>query len=206
MRLPQNTKGVNSVYRRKVPSRLGRRTPDFLLLSSATGLLIGVLTLLGQATLPDDVLQVSNSGAVWVVAAFVLGRFAPSRRVALSAGFIALIGELVGYFSAAPILAEASSSIGAMALWFMVALAAGPLFGWAGFDSRNGAGITRKLANAALGAAWLAIALFITLILNRTAAARVQGTLITTGLGIIFFGCMRLLGVIDTLRASIFSG
>ncbi len=66
-------------------------------------MLIGGLTLFGQAILPDALLSLANSGAVWSLIAFVLGRRARHWRMAAFAGFIALISESARYYIAAHI-------------------------------------------------------------------------------------------------------
>lgn len=120
-----------------------QRSPLFILIAILSGLAIGGLTLLLQKWLPDNFLQFANSGAVWSVLGFVLGRYALSRRSAIAAGLLGLVGEVAGYFVAAYFANLMDISAGTLAVvgyWLLVALVAGPFFGWAGYTSLQGEG------------------------------------------------------------------
>ena len=201
----------------------------FVFIALVAGLAIGALTLLLQGLLPNSILQIANSGAVWSIAAFVLGWRAPSARVAMIAGVIALAGEVTGYYTAAYFSDLMDISAGTMAIvgyWLFVALLAGPLFGWAGYQSRHGTGLREQIARAALGAAfvgeglhllmvlptpntsilWFAIAVVITLLLTWRRHDWTRIWLIWGGLSLLFFGAMRGLVLLDELRVLITQG
>lgn len=205
---------------------LAQRGSRFVFIGLLAGLAIGALTLLLQGLLPNSILQIANSGAFWSIVAFVLGWRAPSVRVAAIAGFIALVGEVTGYYTAAYFADLMDISAGTMAIvgyWLFVALLAGPLFGWAGYQSRHGAGLREQIARAALGAAfvgeglhllmilptpntgllWIAIAVVITLALTWKRHDRTRIWLIWGGLSVLFFGAMRGLVLLDELRSLI---
>jgi hypothetical protein len=204
-----------------------RRTSVFMAVCLAAGLVIGVSTLWLQSVLPNSVIQLANSGAVWSIIAFVIGRRAPSWRVGAVAGFVALVGEVAGYFIAAYIADLMDIMPGTLAIvgfWLVVAIFAGPVFGWAGYVSVNSQSLRQKIGLAALGAVfigeglylmsiqpkpdtgilWLVIAVVITLILTWKQVERVRIWLITVGLGLLFFGGQQVLVLVDQFRAENF--
>ncbi|MER5951807.1 DUF6518 family protein [Streptomyces sp. NPDC001904] len=103
---------------------------------AATGLALGVLTNLLQGLLPWPWSQLANSGGVWSVVAFVTGavlapRVRGVRRIA-TAGALAEIGLVVGYYGYAELGRGGMGSIVFPLVWLVMACVAGPLFGTAG--------------------------------------------------------------------------
>lgn len=207
---------------------LHQRTWKVLLLSLLVGLVIGGLTFVLQGLLPDGVIQVANSGAVWSVVAFVIGRRVHSWKIAVVGGALALIGEVFGYYAIAYVsnLVELSTgSLAVIGVWMLIACIAGPLFGAGGYWSVHGTGRLQQLATASLGAIfigeglylmsvlptiatgllWFAIAAVITLVLTWNNRARLQIWLLTLALGLVFFACEQLLVLLDTFRSQIFT-
>lgn len=129
--------------------------PRWLLVAVVAGLATGALTLAGQAVLPTEANRLANSGAIWVTVAFAVGWRTPSDAAAALAGFVALIGALVGYFVTAA-LAQAGVSVSPVAIWVAVAFVGGPVFGVAGRWRATGTGWRPALAVAALGGVYLA--------------------------------------------------
>jgi hypothetical protein len=129
--------------------------PRWLLVAVVVGLATGALTLVGQAVLPTELNRLANSGAIWVTVAFAVGWRTPSDTAAAIAGFVALIGALVGYFVTAA-LANAGISVSTAAIWVAVAFVGGPVFGVAGRWRATGTGWRPAVAVAALGAVYLA--------------------------------------------------
>lgn len=95
------------------------------------GLAFGALTVLGQATLPGSWNHFANSGAVWLVAAFVVGALMSSFIWAIFGGFITLVSELAGYTAIITILGL-TYPISTIAFWSAIGLVGGPIFGLAG--------------------------------------------------------------------------
>jgi hypothetical protein len=96
------------------------------------GLVIGVLTLIGQGHLPGAWQHLANTGGPWLVGAFFIGAFMPSQRLAATAGLATPFGCLLGYYVAAHVFVDASADPGTVVFWIGVALVGGPLFGLAG--------------------------------------------------------------------------
>lgn len=176
--------------------------------------------------MPGILNQLANSGAVWVIIAFVLGRFAPAWKRAALAGVIALVGEVAGYYTIASIVVGVPDSFILIYFWLAVALVAGPLLGAAGYFSPNAQGWLQPISTAALGAVfigeglyfyvflnyttntvlWLAIALGITFLLTLHQPKRLQTFIALAALGLVFFIGEMLLLYIDQLRAATFQG
>lgn len=204
------------------------QSPSTILgLSFVIGLVLGVLTLALQKLLPNDVVQLANSGAVWVIVAFMIGRTVRSRKIAMIAGLLAVVGEVLGYYAAAYVADLMDISTGTLAVigvWVAIGLVAGPLFAAGGSLSKQGTGLIQSLGTAALGAIfigeglylmtiqptpntgllWLAIAAAITLILTWRNRKWAQIWLATIGLGLVFFGCEQILVLLDQFRAQSF--
>jgi hypothetical protein len=113
------------------------------------GLAFGALTVLGQAILPGSWNHFANSGAVWLVAAFMVGIWTPSVLWAMMGGFISLIMALAGYTVVITVLGL-TYPFSAMAFWGTVALVGGPVFGLAGQWWRHPTGSWRHATSAAL--------------------------------------------------------
>ena len=142
---------------------------------------------------------------------------------------MALIGAVFGYYAAAyasDLMDISTSTLAVIGVWMLMACIAGTVFGIGGYVSVHGTGLLQKLATASLGAIflgeglylmtilptlttgfmWLGIAAVTTLLLTWNNRARVQIWLMTIGLGLVFCVCLRLLVLLDNLRASTFQG
>ena len=97
------------------------------------GLGIGVLTAYAQGRLPGSWGTLANSGAVWLVFAFAAGSFMTTDRGAAAAGFVTLLGAVIGYYVAVPIVVDgAATNLRSVVIWSGTALVGGPVFGVAG--------------------------------------------------------------------------
>ncbi|MEV4495425.1 DUF6518 family protein [Micromonospora arborensis] len=134
------------------------------------GVLLGVVDLLLQRSLPYPWANLANSSAVWAVGAFGIGWWLRTdwRRSAV-AGIVLLVVAVEAYYLAAVVLMNDSvqnlSSPTTMAWLFFGALA-GALFGAAGGLSRHGQTRLRAIPMAAPGAVLLAEA---AMLVNRSA-------------------------------------
>ncbi|MER5480133.1 DUF6518 family protein [Streptomyces sp. NPDC002734] len=166
------------------------------------GILLGVLTNLGQGWLPGAWNQIANSGAVWSVAAFAAGALVSARKAGLPAvglpaaavaGLCAESGLVVGYYGYAEVARDGMGSVFAPLVWLGMAFVAGPLFGVAGSWWRGARPRHRVVGLAALAGvfgteavhyawtlhyapqAWacLAVAVLTALLMGRTLKERV---------------------------------
>jgi hypothetical protein len=124
------------------------------------GLALGVLTLLGQGILPGSWNHFANSGAVWLLGAFLIGALMPAYAWAAAAGVLALIGALIGYSIAARALGF-EYPLFYVAFWSGVSVVGGPVFGLAGYAWRFGSLRRRIIGLALLGAVFAAEGWFI---------------------------------------------
>lgn len=189
------------------------------------GFVIGLLTAIGQYALPDGIEQIADSSAMWVIIAFVIGRYAPSLMMAILAGILALFGELAGFYAIAWRLHLTTTPLWVVLAWSAVAVIAGPILSSGGYVSRTKTGVTRLLGMSTLGATfigeglflllivdpapkkivalWLSIAVVITAILTWRERKRVQVWMITAGLGVVFLMGLESLTLIDIMRPAL---
>jgi hypothetical protein len=124
------------------------------------GILLGVVDLLLQRSLPYPWANLANSSAVWALGAYGIGRWLHAGwwRSAL-AGIVLLVVAVEAYYLAAVVLMNDNAqnlwSPTAMA-WLFFGVLAGALFGAAGALSRGGLSWLRTIAVAMPGAVLLA--------------------------------------------------
>jgi hypothetical protein len=111
----------------------------------------GVATSYLQGVLPGRANFLANSGAAWVLIAFLLARTAANRpRAAAAAGALGLLGEVLGYYAIASPLRHIATSEGSRLLWTAAALLIGPFVGLLAFQSRCGQPHRRLIAVTAI--------------------------------------------------------
>ncbi|WP_329318976.1 MULTISPECIES: DUF6518 family protein [unclassified Streptomyces] len=118
----------------------------------AAGLVLGLLTNLAQGWLPGSFNQIPNSGAVWSAAAFAAGVILAHRAtpvLAAGTGLLTELGLVIGYYGYAACGRDGIGALTMPLLWAAAACVAGPLFGVAGFLSRNGSSAARRIAGTA---------------------------------------------------------
>ncbi len=121
------------------------------------GALLGVVTLVGQGHLSDRWAGIANSGAVWLVAATLLGAVMPTDLRAALAGAGTLVVAVIVFYASVPVIVSgASSAPRAVVIWSVVALAAGPVFGVAGRWMRSDQTRRRVPAAVLIGGSFLA--------------------------------------------------
>lgn len=105
------------------------------ILAIVLGLVIGVLTLVGQKYLPVNLNFLANSGAVWLIPAFLLSYFKKGNRIqSIAITIVCLLGCVYGYYIFEAILNHhAFTFAGGTLLWSGVALVAGIVFGIGAF-------------------------------------------------------------------------
>ncbi len=133
----------------------------FVIIGIAVGLVIGALTAVGQSVLSGDLFQLTNSGAIWVILTFLMGRYASSRTTAIVAGTLALSGELLGYYVTVWLISPYVSPLWRILAWCAVAVIAGPLLAWGGYISSHMSGRRRLVGLAMQGAIFIGEGLYL---------------------------------------------
>lgn len=124
------------------------------------GVVIGVATSLGQALVPGQWNTLVNSGAIWLVAPFLMGSRIGSHRFAAVVGAITMLATVAGYYVTAA-LRGAPMSMWMTAFWLGVAIVAGPLYGLAGRWSHDDRRALRVIGVALLGGVFIAEAVYL---------------------------------------------
>ncbi|MEX2547676.1 MAG: DUF6518 family protein [Chloroflexota bacterium] len=137
----------------------------------AVGLVLGVVTQLGQSLLPEGFGQLANSISPWLSVAFVVGALQSSPRLAVVAGFLTLALALVGYYATIFIRFGYTGGGSSLIFWTMGSIAGGLVFGPAGWFWRNGTFTAGIIAVALLGSAWMAEAAYLAMVLLMAVVA-----------------------------------
>jgi hypothetical protein len=135
------------------------------LLAAVVGVAVGVVTFVGQRSMPGQWNTLVNSGAIWLVPVFFVGSRMRSLPWAAAAGVATLLATLAGYYVPYT-LAGTPRSLFYVALWVGVALIAGPLFGVAGRAWRSDRRMYRVVGVAMLGGVLAAEGLYLVLVLG----------------------------------------
>lgn len=122
------------------------------------GLTVGVATVLGQKYLPDSVNNFANSGAVWLIPAFLLSYFWKSDlRNAVLCSILTLFGCVAGYYLfEALVNAHAVTFTQWMGVWTAMAFVGGVLCGLAAYIANHGQGFWKFVGLNFLPAALVA--------------------------------------------------
>jgi hypothetical protein len=120
-----------------------------------SGLIVGVLTSVGQTYLGGALSAFVNSASAWLVAPFIVGSRMTTERRAAAAGLVVCVLQLVGYCVMSE-LRGFSYGGGIVVFWTACGLIGGPVFGLAGRLWRTRTNGLRGLGAAVLAAAFLA--------------------------------------------------
>jgi Family of unknown function (DUF6518) len=142
-----------------------------LAVAVAAGLVLGVVTQVGQSLLPEGIGQLANSISPWVSVAFFVGALQSSARVAVAAGFLTLALALVGYNAMILIRYGYAGGGSGLLFWSIGSIAGGLVFGAAGRFWRSGTFRARTIAATLLGSAWVAEAGYLAIVLSTTGVA-----------------------------------
>ena len=219
------TSPTSSLPNTRMPRHASQSAIRLTLIGILLGFAIGFLSAIGQYALPDSIEQIANSGAMWVIIAFVMGRYAPSLFTAILAGTLALFGELAGFYAIAWRLHLVTTPLWVVFAWGAVAVIAGPILATGGYVARTQNGFTRLLGMSTLGATftgeglflllivdpapkkivalWLAIAAIITAALTWRERKRIQVWVMTACLGVVFLVGLELLTRIAIMRPAL---
>ncbi|HEY6890832.1 MAG TPA: DUF6518 family protein [Solirubrobacter sp.] len=119
------------------------------------GLAVGALSSIGRSHLDGTLEAFANSTSTWLVAPFLIGTLAATRREAAVAGFAACASQLAGYY-----VVDSLQGIGTtgslIAFWTLCAIVGGPVFGAAGHLWRTAGPRFNGLGIAALAGVFMA--------------------------------------------------
>lgn len=120
------------------------------------GILIGILTVLGQAYLNGNFNSIANSGTVWLLPAFFISSVNNKMRNSIFAGTASLFGMVIGYYGFEAIRNQHSFSVGYhMIIWLFCAVIGGIIFGAAGYLWRHKEQKFHSLGSALLSGIFL---------------------------------------------------
>jgi hypothetical protein len=135
----------------------GRHTP--LIASMAAGLAVGALCAFGQGNLEGTLHAFVNSTSTWLVAPFLIGALAVTRRGAAAAGTATCAFQLAGFYLVAQ-LRGIDTTASLVAFWTACAVVGGPVFGVAGQQWRAASPPLRGLGVAVLAGVFVAEGLY----------------------------------------------
>jgi hypothetical protein len=168
------------------------------------GLLPGMLSSIGRAHLDGTLDAFANSTSTWLVAPFLVGTLAATRRGAATAGLVTCAFQLLGYYLIDHLQGIATTG-SHVAFWTACALIGGPAFGLAGQLWRTAVPRLEGLGVAVLagvfvaeglyayvhqlryyltGALWIAIGVTLALLASRGRAEHWRWLGLTVPLGV----------------------
>ncbi|MDE6759294.1 MAG: hypothetical protein K2J90_01300 [Lachnospiraceae bacterium] len=105
------------------------------ILAIIIGTVVGMLTLVGQKYLPINLNFLANSGAVWLIPAFLLSYFEKGNKLhTIATTIVCLLGCVYGYYIFEAVLNHHAFMLDRwILLWSGVALIAGAVFGIGAF-------------------------------------------------------------------------
>ena len=101
------------------------------LIAVVAGLVVGALSFVGQEHLEGTLDAFANSISTWLVAPFLVGTLAGTRRAGAMTGVVTCAAQLVGYYLVAS-LSDFETTRSLVAFWVACAVVGGPIFGVAG--------------------------------------------------------------------------
>lgn len=115
--------------------------------SAVLGILVGLLTLVGQKYLPMNFNFLANSGSMWLIPAFFMCYiFGDKKFRAMALGVETLLFCVIGYYAFEAVLNQHTFSTGRwMIIWLVVSVAAGVIFGLGAFFARHTEGFFKYI-------------------------------------------------------------
>jgi len=127
------------------------------------GIIVGILTKLGQGILPGHWNSLANLGSVWLVPSFFVASFSYSKRTAILSGILALLGMVLGYYGYAIVITNVAHSIYFISVWIVCACIGGTIFGIAGFLWKDTTNPLHKFGSALISGVFVTDGLHILL-------------------------------------------
>lgn len=128
---------------------------EYILLSVVVGIIVGILTVLGQGVLPGNWNSLANSGTIWLIPAFFVGARGTTMSKASIASTLALLGMVTGYYGYSMVVQDVAHSLFFITLWVGVAIIGGVIFGFAGFLWGRDKSSKHKYGSALLGGVFI---------------------------------------------------
>ena len=122
-----------------VPTEATARALRYATVVVTAGLALGIGTQILQGVLPDRWSVLANSGVVWALSAFTLGAILRDVRSAAIGGAIELVIASCVFYVAVNWFEGSSSNPRSALIWSCVGIAAGSVFGAAGYLVRRSA-------------------------------------------------------------------
>nr|WP_127530527.1 DUF6518 family protein [Paenibacillus kobensis] len=126
-----------------------------MLFSAGAGIIVGILTVLGQGVLPGNWGSLANSGTVWLIPAFYVGGLGPSKLKSALASILTLCGMVMGYYGYAMIIQDVAHSIYYILVWTGAAILGGLIFGIAGYLWGQDQGSKHKYGSALISGVFI---------------------------------------------------
>ncbi len=185
------------------------------LVTAVAALLLGLVDLLLQKTLPYPLANLANSGAVWAVLAFLLGRWVrgPWWRSALAGAALLVVAVPAYGVSAWLVQNDELANVWAPTSlrWMLYGLIAGVVFGIAGSWARSsgwrrlvgiaspgavlaGEALSQRPENVSTAFLELALGVLVILLVGRTARERLIAPVLSLPLGLIAYAGFALAG------------
>lgn len=132
-----------------------------IFISVVVGIIVGVITILGQKVLPAEWNWIANSGSVWLIPPFFVAALAKTKRQSVVVGIINLLSILLGYYGYAILIRGNYESLYYLLLWIIVGLISGTIFGIAGFLWNKDNTWKHKFGSALIGGVFISEGIFI---------------------------------------------
>lgn len=186
------------------------------IVSISIGLIVGIITVIGQKYLPINLNFLANSGAIWLIPAYLLSYYFKSNKLnSILVSILCLISCVFCYYLFESILNNHAFFIGKyMAIWLICAIISGVILGLVIYYSNNKKIILKQFSQNLLPAVFFSegtnklihlndynhmipaiiivilIGLILYLIINRKSILKINSIitfLILSCLGIIFY-------------------
>ena len=127
-------------------------------LAVVLGLVVGILTVIGQKYLPINLNFLANSGSVWLIPAFLFSYFEKGSWVqSIATTIVCLLGCIYGYSIFEAVLNQHAFSLAEGALlWTVVAFISGAVFGFGAYVANQDSSKLRFLGMNLLPAVFTA--------------------------------------------------
>jgi hypothetical protein len=130
-----------------------------LIVAAIVGIAVGGLSALSQAHLQGTLNALVNSTSTWLLAPFLIGALAATRRGAAAAGVATCAFQLAGYYLVAHLRGVGTTG-SLVAFWTACAVVGGPIFGVAGQHWRTASPRLSGLGSAVLAGVFIAEGLY----------------------------------------------
>ncbi len=125
-----------------------------LIISIFFGLIIGIITIIGQKYLPINLNFLANSGAIWLIPAYLLSYYFKTNKLSsILVSILCLISCVFNYYLFESILNNHPLIINNhMIIWLICALIGGFIFGLGAYYSNNKENILKQISQNLLPA------------------------------------------------------